>query len=163
MTVGTVISNTINKIRKVIITTLGGTLTRTPIEISPFGIDTCPIPGMVAIYTDTIGNQTPILAGYFNISALAQPGENRQYCTDAQGNIKFYTWMKADGTMMIGGDADFAVGYTNLNSLLQTQAQNINSQLALIASGITAAGGSYTPVDLSTDFTSIKKQQIKTI
>lgn len=167
MTIGSVISSTVNKIRKVVITTLGGTLTREPIEVSPFGHDSCPVPGMIAVYSDTTGSQVPVLIGYLNISALAQPGENRQFSTDKTGNLVTYTWLHSTagaGQIEIGGTADNAVGYNTLNSLLQHQAININTQLTAIAAAINSiVAGSYTPTLLSTNFTTIKKSEIVTI
>ncbi len=114
--ISTVLKSLNSTIRKVTVTTLGKGLTRTPTEAAPFGSDTNPVASMQAVYMDTVNSSTPVLVGYFNLDAIAQPGENRQYATDADGNRVFYTWMKNDGTFEIGGNANHMTQFEGLQT-----------------------------------------------
>lgn len=160
-----VVSATVNGYRSIKAFIFGNNAIEKP-EYSPMGIDSCPLPGLTALYVETVTKGKAAIVGYLDTGKLAAPGEVRLYSKDSNGNLVTYIWLHnaaGDGQIEIGGKTDNAVGYNTLNSLLQAQAEAINAQLALIAAGIAGAGGSYTPEDLSTDFTSIKKDKIVTL
>jgi len=60
------------------------------------------------------------------------------------------------------GDADNAVRFAPLDSNLQSLVSSIQCELVKIATGIAAAGGSYTPGTLSLDIDAAKIDEIKT-
>lgn len=87
---------------------------QTSIEVSPVGIDSNPVKDMVAIYAETGIKGKTFIIGYLNKNQLADIGELRLYSTDADGGEKFYTWLKNDGTMEIGGNTKNMVRFQEL-------------------------------------------------
>lgn len=136
---------------------------KTAVEIAPFGDDSNPIANMTAIYADTGEAGDKIILGYINQSQLAEVGEKRIYSTDSNGAIKFFIWLKNDGTCQIGGTDDNMVRYEKLDDALQAQKTDINVELAKIQSGIIAAGGSYAKLDISINTSAAKINEIKTL
>jgi len=168
ITLGKFFDSTLNSIgqRLVKAFTINGASTAE--QISPFGDDSVPLKGMDVIYAETESDEQPIIIGCLNINLLAAPGEKRMFAMKLNPDGKtysqvFYTWMKADGTYEIGGNADNAVRYAALNAGLQAQIVKMQDQLIAIAAAIAAVGGAYTPGDISLNITSAKINEIKTL
>ena len=87
---------------------------QTSIEVGPYGVDSNPIKDMVAVYAPTAEQGKTVIIGYLNKNKVAAIGEYRNFSTDADGNMVFYTWLKNDGTMEIGGNSDNMVRYSKL-------------------------------------------------
>jgi hypothetical protein len=144
----------------------GRTDTVTAKQVAPMGVDSNPIAGMKAIYLpgSTLGPKQVI--GYYNPGVMAAPGEIRLFSVDGDGNMVTYIWLKnaaGAGQLVLGGTADNAVRYTALNMALQSDVVNfINTQLGLIAAGISGGGGSYTPGTMSVDISGAKIDEIST-
>lgn len=136
---------------------------QTPFEASPFGIDSNPLKDMIAVYGATEEKGKSVIIGYIDKKKVAATGETRLFSTDDEGNLKFYLWLKNDGTMQIGGTSDNAVRYQKLDDGLQQFKDDIQAQLALIATGIAAAGGSYSPGVLNVDISQSKIEEVKTL
>jgi hypothetical protein len=136
---------------------------QTALETSPYGIDSNPIEGMMAIYAETNEKGKTVIVGYLNKNQLSESGEIRLYSTDDQGELKTYLWLKKDGNIELGGNSDNLVRYSPLDSALKNLALSINQQLTLIASGITTAGGAYTPQQIDIDIADAKIDEIKTL
>jgi hypothetical protein len=136
---------------------------RTSVEVSPYGIDSNPIKGMVAVYGETGQNGQTVIIGYMNKKQLADVGDIRIYSTDSDGALKFYTWLKNDGTCELGGSADNAVRYSKLNAALGNQVIDINAELNKIAVAIAALGGTYIVAPISLDISQAKINEIKTL
>lgn len=136
---------------------------KTADEIAPYGDDSNPLKDMTAVYIETSEAGEPVIIGYLNTEQLADIGEKRIYSQKANGEISFYIHLKNDGTIEFGGNADNLVRYTPLNSGLQAQVIKINAELVKIASGITAAGGSYVPVPISLNISGSKINEAKSI
>lgn len=151
------------KRRLVKVQRMGKNDVRTPFEALPYGLDSNPIQDMVCVYSPTGENGKDVIVGYLNKNQLADVGEFRTYSTDAEGNLKFYTWLKNDGTMELGGTADNLVRYQKLSDELTTFQNKLTTQLSLIAAGIATAGGSYSPGDVSIDISQAKIEEIKTL
>lgn len=148
-------------------------------EAGPFGIDSNPIPGMMAVYAKTAHAGQPAIVGYFiDITKplpnqpIAQPGETRLYATDTSGTEKARIWMHNDGTLELGGTG--AAG-SNVNHATQWEALNtaldaylntpVTGLIAQIHSSISALGGAFpvVPGTLPTlDITPAKLTKIKT-
>lgn len=91
---------------------------------------------------------------------------------DSEGNVHIYTQskevniyndnnaltLKEDGTIEVGGTNTLTM-YQNLNTQLQTLLQNINLELAKIATGIASAGGGYSPTSLTLDISTAETQK----
>lgn len=136
---------------------------RTSLETSPYGVDSNPIKGMIAIYGETGQNGQTVIVGYINKNQLSDVGEFRTYSTDADGTLKFYTWLKKDGTYEIGGNSHNAIRYSPLNTALQNQVTSINAELTKIATAITGLGGAYAINPVSLDISQAKINEIKTL
>jgi hypothetical protein len=137
--------------------------TQTPLEVAPYGTDANPIKGMVAIYGSTQVQGQNVVIGYINKEQLAAVGEHRIYSTDSDGGLKFFVWLKNDGTCELGGDADNAVRYSPLSSELTTFKNAIQAELVKIQTAITSVGGVYTPGTLTIDISNSKIDEIKTL
>lgn len=173
MTLGTVIQTSIKNTIRSIQTLCGGNtvtgIVRTPTECAPVGYDANPIKNMVAVYAKTENsNQPGVIIGYINQGQLAslKPGERRIYSTDAEGNEQAKILWHANGNVEIGGTS----GAVNTNNITQWQGLDaamqsdivtfINDQLALISTGISDAGGTYTPGTMSVDITGAKATKL---
>lgn len=141
---------------------LGNKDVQTPVQVSPYGVDGNPIKDMIALYAPTNEYGQNAIVGYIHKNYKAEPGELRLFCTDTNGAEKFFVWLKKDGSIEIGGNADNAVRYSPLNTAMTQLQTDINTQLALISAGISAAGGSYTPGNISIDISGSKIDDIKT-
>lgn len=134
-------------------------------HVQPFGMDSCPVQGMDAIYADTANDELPVIIGYINVNQLAAEGEVRHYSMkrneDGTYSQAFYTWIKRDGTYEIGGVADNLTRYAALNAAHQAWITKMEGQLTAIAAAIAVAGGSYTPGDISLDISAAKINEIK--
>ena len=133
-----------------------------PFQASNFGIDSNPIKDMVAVYSKTTENGKNVIIGYLNKNQISAPGETRIFSVDSSGNLKTYIWLTSGGIIEMGGNADNAVKYSPLNSGMQDFKTQIQAELAKIATGITTAGGAYTPGTLSIDISTSKIDNIKT-
>lgn len=80
----------------------------------PYGLDSNPIKDVLAVFHQTSVRADSVIGGYIQENSKAAPGEFRTYSTDGEGVEKFYTWIKADGTMEIGGSVDNLVRYSKL-------------------------------------------------
>lgn len=168
ITLGKFFDSTLNSIGQRLVKMFGSIGTATAEQVGPFGDDSVPLKGMDVIYAETESDEQPVIIGCLNTHLLAAPGEKRMFAMKLNPDGKtysqvFYTWMKTDGTYEIGGSADNAVRYAALNAGLQAQITKMQGQLIAIAAGITTAGGSYTPGDISLDITAAKINEIKTL
>ena len=146
-------------------TTLGKSLTRTAVQVAPYGSDTVPIKGMQALFMDTANPNNPVMVGYVNKQALAAVGENRHYATDANGNTVFNMWQRADGTLLIGtsvSPSDYIDNLVRYEKLLEGLTTYIDALNAAIVTGVGSAGGTYTPPTTPLDISAAKITEIKT-
>ncbi len=136
---------------------------QTGFEASPYGTDSNPIANMRAIYASTSEKGKNVIIGYINVNQLAAVGEHRIYSTDENGELKFYIWLKNDGTCQFGGSVDNLVRYSPLNEGAQDLVAQLQGELVKIAAGIATGGGSYSPATLSLDITDYKIDEMKTL
>ncbi len=149
---------------------LGRSDVKTANEIAPYGIDGNPIKGMIAVYSSTSINGSPVIIGYINKNQLADVGELRLYSTDKDGALKFYTWLKNDGTYEMGGNADNAVRYSKLEQAFNQLKADFNSHITAynthVHIGVTTGGGSSGTTSPGTssaaDISGAKINEIKT-
>lgn len=143
---------------------------QTCIEVAPYGVDSSPIKDMVAIYAPTGINGQAVVVGYLNKNQKAETGEFRTFATDENGSEIFYTWMKKNGTIEIGGDADYAVKYSKLEQAfnqLKTDINNLviafNAHQHVAPTGGGATTGAQAAQISSADISQAKNSKIKTI
>jgi hypothetical protein len=173
MNIVRVISNEVsNLFRKIKVRRQGNTDVQTPSQAAPFGIDSVPIPGMSAIYAETGKKGKAVVIGYLNKSLLAQDGETRIYSVDEDGALKTFIWLKADGTIEIGGSAKNMVRYQELESAFNTLKTDFNDLVSKfnthVHSGVSTGGGSsgvpsVTDSASTADITGAKIEEIKTL
>lgn len=94
-------------------------------EVSPVGIDSNPVKSMRAVYMETDGQ--PVILGYVNSDQLAETGEIRLYATDDDGVTQIFVWLKKDGTLQLGGDADNAVRFSKLKEAFDELQQSVTT------------------------------------
>ena len=169
-----VISTSANKLKQLIPKVLvrGRADVQEAIQASPYGVDSNPIKDMVAVYSRTENDGSVVIIGYLNKQSLAETGEYRTFSTDDSGEIKFYTWLKKDGTYEMGGDSNFAVKYnelaTEFNKLKTDFNNHITEYNTHTHSVISVGSPSGTPITPSpivnvSDITQAKNDKIKTI
>lgn len=143
-------------------------------ESLPYGVDSNPVKGTRAVFTTTSSAGQGVVIGYINTNQKADVGEFRTYATDSDGNEVFYTWMKNNGTMEIGGDQDNMVRYSELESAFNELKQDFNNHLinwnafalAYVPGGPTAVGTPPTALDSQSsnaDISGAKIDEIKTL
>ena len=130
-------------------------------EIGPFGIDSNPVNGMYAIHAETGIRGKTVIIGYININQIAAIGEMRLYSTDADGALKTYTWLKNDGTIEIGGNDDFMVRYSKLETAFNELKQKFNTFAAAYTPGGPSSVG--TPPEIQQSNADISQAKIETI
>lgn len=146
---------------------------QTSFEAAPFGTDSNPIKNMVAVYMPTGIKGKTVLVGYINKNQLAGVGELRHYSTGEDGAVKFYTWLKNDGTYEVGGDADNMVRYSELESAFNDVKGKVNDLVTAFNSHthvltLSAGTGSAAPpanqqTPTTADISGAKIDEIKTL
>lgn len=144
-------------------------------EVSPFGDDANPVKDMIAVYSSTSEKGQSVIIGYFNKNRLADVGEKRIFSTDEDGNLSTYAWLKNDGTMEIGGNSDFMVRFSELQSAFNELRSDLNSLVTQYNAHIHVAVDSVTsaPITVSptvaqgtpstADISGAKINEIKTL
>lgn len=169
-----VISSELDKLKRRIIKVLrfGRSDVRTPLEASPYGIDSVPVKDLIAIYSETGQDGDTVIIGYLNKNRLADIGENRLFSTDENGVLSTFIWLKNDGTMEVGGDTDFMVRFSELETGFNQLKSDLNSLISTfnthVHPGVTVgAASTLITVTVETpsnaDISNAKIQEIKTI
>lgn len=155
--------------------------TRTAKQYGPYGFESNPIKGMIAIYSRTELDGSEAIIGYLNKNCTTGLGESRVFSTDENGAFKFGIWLKSDGTALIGTSetpgsyTNFAVKYNELKqendklkSTVDSLVQKWNAFCAAYVPGSPTVTGSPPTLATSTviantsDFSLIKNEKIKT-
>ncbi len=95
---------------------MGKSDVQTAFDASPFGIDSNPVKDWVAIYSPTSEVGKTVIIGYIKRDQLAAVGETRLYSTDTNGALKFYAWLRNNGTLELGGNAKNLARYQELKT-----------------------------------------------
>ncbi len=175
MNLVTVISSEANNLKQLLVKVLrfGKNDVQTPIQASPYGCDSKPIKDMIAVYSPTGTDGSTVIIGYLNKNSLAGIGEYRTFSTNDKGVEKFYTWLKSDGTIEIGGNTNYAVKYNQLKieydktkqyiTTLKTATSTLATVLDGIAPGTSVAFNLAMSTQILGDFSQAKNSVIKTI
>jgi len=152
---------------------LGKSDVRTAIEVGPFGVDSNAPKDTVAAYSDTAVKGQSVIVGYVNTRQEAGVGEYRTYAVDSSGDVAFYTWIKANGTMEIGGDTDNMVRYVPVADSVNELKNSVNDLKNVFTSwtpvpndggaALKAAVTSWASTPLIEDITAAKINEIKTL
>ncbi len=141
-------------------------------QTAPYGMDSNPIKGMIAIYGATSDKGKPVIIGYINKNQLADVGEARIFSTDANGALKTYIWLQNDGIMEIGSSVDNMVRFSELETAFNELKSDFNALVTAynthVHPGVTVGAGA-TLVTTSTgssstaDISGAKIDEIKTL
>ncbi len=170
-TISTEIDDLSRRIIKVL--RFGKSDVQTSLEGMPFGLDSNPIKNLVAIYAETSEKGKTVIIGYLNKNQLAAVGENRFFSTDENGELKTFIWLKNNGTIEIGGDADNAVRYSPVADSVNEIKNDIATLKQIFAAGWTpipndggaalkAAAATWAGTALTKDIADAKINEIKT-
>lgn len=88
----------------------------TPTQVAPHGIDSHPVKNMTAIQAETATLGETIVVGYINTDLIAEAGEIHLFSTNSDGAEQFRIKLTNNGEAHIGGDADFAVRFNELET-----------------------------------------------
>ncbi len=102
---------------------------QTSLEVGPYGVDANPIKDMIAVYIKTGEKGKTVIVGYINKRQLAAPGEHRIFSTNANGTLKAYAWLRADGSLEINGDDDNMVRFSELKTGFDKLKSDLNAFL----------------------------------
>jgi hypothetical protein len=113
-------SSTDSYLRRVIkFLRLGKSDVQTSVQAGPYGVDAVPVQDMIAVFAPTGEKGKTVILGYLNKNSLAGIGEHRIFSTDENGEQQTYIWLKNDGSIEVGGNADNAVRYSALETAFQ--------------------------------------------
>ncbi len=154
-----VISSTIEKGFRIIKTTYAS-LVETRKNANPFGFDSVPIEDLIAITSDTLSQEDPVVVGYLNKKTLEllKVGESMMYSTDDEGEYKSIITLRKDGTAEILGIGDFMVRYNKLDAGMQKFVNDLNTQLTTALAPVP-----FTWVNVPLDISKSKIEEIKTL
>lgn len=99
-------------------------------EAMPFGLDSNPVKGMSAILAETTANGSPVVIGYINKNQLAEVGGSRLYSTDSDGAVQIALYLRADGTMEIGGNANHMTQYEGMKDAYDELRDDLNDLIS---------------------------------
>lgn len=99
-------------------------------QASPFGIDSNPIKGMVAVYDVSGTNGEAVIVVYVHKHNIAAAGETRIFCTNDDDEEQFYVWLKKNGTLELGGDQYNLVRYQQLETAFNQLRSDFNALVA---------------------------------
>lgn len=137
--------------------------TLTKVQVAPTGVDSTPHDKYVALYCETSTRGSGAVVGYIQEKFIAKAGEIRIFSEDVDGQLKAYVYCDENGNVNINGDSDNLVRYSKLNTSLQQFLTDIKTELTAISSGISTAGGAYTPNPLlKIDISQSKINNVKT-
>lgn len=138
---------------------------KTAAESMPFGDDSAPLENMVAIFAETSNNSEPVIIGYINKHQLAGPGEKRIFSLKPDGTVATYIYLKSDGVTELGGTANFAVKYNELETEFNKLKSTLNSLISKYNAHVHAAPNTPTPaveVVNTSNISLAKNNKIKT-
>ncbi len=165
------VSSSIEEGRRILkVLRLGRSDVQTANEAVAFGIDSVPLRDLRAIYANTGQSGTNVIIGYISLSQVSVEGETRLYALDpSSGNKSIDIILRTDGTMEVGGDADFMVRYSALETAYNELRDDFNSFISTYNSHTHPAPGGTTSPATQTgstsagDITGARIDEIKTI
>jgi hypothetical protein len=123
----------------------GKTDVQTSQQVAPHGIDSNPVKDMMAIYSQTEEKGKTVIVGYINRNVLAAVGENRLYSTDSSGELSTSIWLKADGTIELGGSAKHLVRFEELKTGFDQLKSDFNAFITAYNSHMHPTAGTGAP------------------
>jgi len=137
---------------------------QTSVQVAPFGIDSNPLKDMIAIYSQSMVKGETVVIGYVNKNQLAGIGETRLFSEDSDGVLATYLHLKNNGIIEIGGNTDFMVRYSALETAFNELQDKFNTFAnAYIAGSPTVTGMPVAVSPSNADISGAKIDEIKTL
>jgi len=105
--------------------------------IQPFGIDSNPREDKRGLHTDTSSYEEKLFLGIANDNCAAEEGEIIVFSEDENGAISAYTHFKADGKIIMNGDADNAVRFKPMADSINELKDSVNDLKTIFTSWVT--------------------------
>lgn len=125
---------------------------------APYGVDSNPIEGMVAIFAETSMKGDQVIIGYVNKNAIAEVGGLRLFSTNSAGAEQFYVYLRASNNLELGGDARHLARFEELETAFNELKSAYNSHTHL--STATGTPTSTTSAASSADISACKIDNI---
>jgi len=161
-----VISTQLNKLNQRVIKVFvkGRDDVRAAINASPHGIDSNPVKDMVAVYANGEVKGQQVILGYLNKEAIAEVGGSRIFSTNANGVEQIAIYLRANGTIEVGGDSDFMVRYSALETAFNELQDKFNTFAnAYVPGSPTTVGMPPAVLPSTANITLAKINEIKTL
>jgi hypothetical protein len=129
--------------------------------VTQAGEDTNPPDGSTVIVVDAGDSYKIGIAADDGIEPSMNAGEKKLYSIDSSGAIAAFVNFINSGIIELNGNGDFAVRFQKLADGLSNLDTQIQAELAKIATGISSAGGAYTPGTITTDISAAKVDEVK--
>lgn len=113
---------------------------------NPFGFDSNPVQGIRAVFTKTESTSDSVVVGFINLKQVTETGESRIFSTDADGALKIYVHLKADGTVHFGGDTGNLTRFQELESAFNQLRDDHNALITAFNSHVHATAATGPPV-----------------
>lgn len=98
-------------------------------EVSPWGVDSNPLPDTVSVRAQTSTMGETVVFGYVFENKIAEPGETRFFSTDGDGNEVAYVYMRKSGDLELNGTGDNAVRFSELKTGFEQLKSDYNNFL----------------------------------
>ena len=125
---------------------------------APYGVDSNPIEGMVAIFAETSMKGDQVIIGYVNKNAIAEVGGLGLFSTNSAGAEQFYVYLRASNNLELGGDARHLARFEELETAFNELKSAYNSHTHL--STATGTPTSTTSAASSADISACKIDNI---
>ena len=118
---------------------------------APYGVDSNPIEGMVAIFAETSMKGDQVIIGYVNKNAIAEVGGLRLFSTNSAGAEQFYVYLRASNNLELGGDARHLARFEELETAFNElkSAYNSHTQLSTATGTPTSTTSAASSADIS--------------
>jgi len=137
--------------------------THEPVQIGPFGDDSCPPKGIKGVKAPTSTDAIHVVLGYFNRNNKASAGEKRLFSVKEDGTEGFYTYFKNDGSFELGGTADYAVRYNELKKGFDQLVTDFNALVTKYNAHVHTSNGAVTTNTGTTSSADISNSKISQI
>lgn len=134
---------------------------KTAKECGPFGFDGLPPEDWTAIYADTSNKDESVVIGYINRHQLAEVGGSRMYSLGGDGELAAFAYCRASGVLELNGAAYSGVRFQALKTATDNANTLINAELVKLQAAISALGGAYARLDISTNLTPVESPDVK--
>jgi len=125
------------------------------------GIYGRPTKGTFGVELTVFGMKIIVGTHNYKLRKALDRGETFVYSMLDDGTIKASAYLDKEGNFVLNDGADYAVKYSELDTILQKIATDVNAELAKIKLAITALGGTYKAVPIVVDSSGAKVDKVR--